>query len=35
MKIDVVTIDKDERAKGRDFTKRVNERWDQKYPEYQ
>ena len=35
MKIDVVTMDKEERAKGRGFMKRVKERWDQKYPEYQ
>ena len=35
MKIDVVIMDKEERAKGRSFMKRVKERWDQKYPEYQ
>ena len=35
MKIDVVTIDKEERTKGRGFMKRLKERWDQKYPEYQ
>ena len=35
MKIDVVTMDKEERAKRRGFMKRVKERWDQKYPEYQ
>ena len=35
MKIDVVTMNKQERAKGRGFMKRVKERWDQKYPEYQ
>ena len=35
MKIDLVTIDKEERARGRGFMKRVKERWDQKYPEYQ
>ena len=35
MKIDVVIMDKEERAKGRGFMKRVKERWDQKYPEYQ
>ena len=34
MKIDTVIIDKEERAKGRGFMKRVKERWDQKYPEY-
>ena len=33
MKIDVVIMDKEERAKGRGFLKRVKERWDQKYPE--
>ena len=35
MKIDLVTVDKEERARGRGFMKRVKERWDQKYPEYQ
>ena len=35
MKIDTVTMNKEERAKGRGFMKRVKERWDQKYPEYQ
>ena len=35
MKIDLVTIDKEERARGRGFMKRVKGRWDQKYPEYQ
>ena len=35
MKIDVVTTDKEERTKGRGFMKRLKERWDQKYPEYQ
>ena len=35
MKIDLVTMDKEERAKGRGFMKRVKERWEQKYPEYQ
>ena len=35
MEIDVVTMDKEERAKGSGFMKRVKERWDQKYPEYQ
>ena len=35
MKIDLVTIDKEERARGRGLMKRVKERWDQKYPEYQ
>ena len=35
MKIDLVTIDKEERARRRGFMKRVKERWDQKYPKYQ
>ena len=35
MKINVIIMDKDNRAKGRRFMKRVKERWDQKYPEYQ
>ena len=35
IKIDVVTMNKEERAKGRGFMKRVKERWDKKYPEYQ
>ena len=35
MKIDVVIMDKEERAKGKGFMKRVRERWNQKYPEYQ
>ena len=35
MKIDTVTMNKEERAKGRGFMKRGKERWDQKYPEYQ
>ena len=35
MKMDVVIMDKWERAKGRGFMKRVKERWDQKYPEHQ
>ena len=35
MKVDVVTMGKEERAKGRSFMKRVKERWDQKDPEYQ
>ena len=34
-KIDVVAMGKEERAKGRGFMKRVKERWDPKYPEYQ
>ena len=35
MKINLVIMDEEERAKGRGFMKRVKERWDQKYPEYQ
>ena len=35
MKIDVVIMDKEDRAKGRGFMERVKERWDQKYSEYQ
>ena len=35
MKIDVVIMNKEERAKVRGFMKRVKGRWDQKYPEYQ
>ena len=35
MKMNVVIMDKEERAKGSDFTKGVKERWNQKYPEYQ
>ena len=35
MKIDIVTLDNEERSKGRGFMKRVKNRWDQKYPEYQ
>ena len=34
MKISLVTIDDEERRKGRGFMKRVKERWDEKYPEY-
>ena len=34
-KIDVVIMDKEKRLKGRGFMKRVKERRDQKYPEYQ
>ena len=34
MKIDVVIMDKEERAKVSGFMKRVKEIWDQKYPEY-
>ena len=33
MKIVLVMLDKDERAKGRRFMKRVKDRWDMKYPE--
>ena len=35
MKINVVMMDKEERAKGKGFMMIVKERWDQKYPEYQ
>ena len=35
MKINVVIIYKEERAKGRGFMKGLRERWDQKYSEYQ
>ena len=35
MKINLVIIDEEERAKGRGFMKRGKERWDQQYPEYQ
>ena len=35
MKIDVIIMDMGERAKGRGFTKRLKERWHQKYPKYQ
>ena len=35
MKIELVTLDQEERAKGRGFMKRVKDRWDAKYPEYQ
>jgi hypothetical protein len=35
MKIILITIDEEERAKGRGFMKRVKERWDLKYPEHQ
>ena len=34
MKINLVTMDDEEREKGRGFIKRVKERWDQRYPEY-
>ena len=34
MNISLVTIDGEERKKGRGFMKRVEERWDEKYPEY-
>ena len=34
MKISLVTIDDEERRKGRGVMKRVKERWDEKYPEY-
>lgn len=35
MKVNLIMIDQEERAKGRGFMKRVKERWDAKYPEYQ
>ena len=35
MKIVLVTLDQEERAKGRGFMTRVGDRWDAKYPEYQ
>ena len=35
MKIVLVTLDQEERAKGRGFMKRVKNIWDAKYPEYQ
>ena len=35
MKINLVIMDEEERVKGRGFMKRVKERWDRKYPEYQ
>ena len=35
MKIDVIIMGKEGRAKGKGFMKRVKGRWDQKYPEYQ
>ena len=35
MKIVLVTLDQEERAKGRGFMKRVKDRWDAKYSEYQ
>ena len=34
MKIVLVMLDEDERAKGRGFMKRVRDRWDMKYQEY-
>ena len=35
MKIVLVILDEDERAKGRGFMKRVKDRWDVKYPEHE
>ena len=35
MKIVIVMLDEDERAKGRRFMKRVKDRWDMKYPEHE
>ena len=34
-KIVLVMLDQEERANGRGFMKRIKERWDAKYPEYQ
>ena len=35
IKVKLVMIDEEKHAKGRGFMKRVKERWDMKYPEYQ
>lgn len=35
MKVTLVMLDEEERARGRGFMKRVKERWSVKYPEYQ
>ena len=35
MKVKLVMIDKEERAKVRGFIKRVKEHWDMEHPEYQ
>ena len=35
MKVKLVIIDEEERAKGRGFMKRVKQHWDMEYPEYQ
>ena len=35
MKVTLVTFDREERAKGRGFMKRVKTRWDAKYPEFE
>ena len=35
VKIVLVTLDEDERAKGRGFMKRVKDRWNLKYPEHE
>ena len=35
MKIVLVILDQEEHANGRGFMKRVKDRWDIKYPEYQ
>ena len=35
MKIALVMLDEDERAKGTRFMKRVKDRWDVKYPEHE
>ena len=35
IKIVLVMLDEDERANGRGFMKRINGRWDMKYPEHE
>ena len=35
MKIVLVMLDEDKRAKGTGFMKRVKDRWDMKYPEHE
>ena len=35
MKVVLVMLDEDERAKGRGFKKCVKDRWDMNYPEYE
>ena len=34
MKISLIIIDEEERHKGREFMKRVKEKWDAKHPEH-